>query len=368
MSAQKYGPSISVCIATFNEGADLEATIALVYASKYKPHQVIVCDDNSEVDPSPRLQSWLDRDDFIYIRNPHREGSGRTKSNAMEKATGDLVIVLDSHMRPHYEWLNQIAEAHTRYPNSLLCTESTGFDQPHQGQFYGRGAYFDSNDPLKHGAHTVTWIPSAKLDKETYPRIVAMHGGCYIFPRYQLDRIGGYAPMLKGWGYEEEWVAMRAASVGIETRLIAGCPIQHQYKRSLHRRPAIKEGKPQGWEPYYNRHVVAIGAFGVSTWNRIYRQAIIEGTEPAMRNFVMEELQISMKDIVQWRLDYSKIAMDCNQWMKRIDISHPIPATIDQEQQGEQSPHIMGNLPENLSQAIQRPRIGGNMGNDIVIG
>lgn len=357
----KYGPRISVCIATFNEDENLEATIALVYASKYKPHEVIVCDDNSEIDPVKRLASWTNKDNFKYIRNAQRMGSGPTKQNAMDAATGDLVIILDSHMRPHRDWLSQIAAAHIEYPNALLCTESIGFDQPQAGGFYGRGAWFDPDNIYKHGAHTISWLPSEKVPQLRYPRIQAMHGGCYIFPKYQLKSIHGYAPLLRGWGYEEEWVAMRAAAYGIETRLIAGCPIAHEYKRSLHRRPAVDEGRPQGWEPYYNRHVVAIAAYGWQKWVTFYKDAIIEGTEIAMRPFVEKELAKDKQKIAEFRTIFSHTSMRTEQWMPRLGLSHP----EDTQNRPQATPvtsssdHV--SVEANALESTHRPVIGGNL-------
>lgn len=323
------GPTVSVCIACLNEGPDLEATIANVYASKYRPHEVIVCDDNSEHDPVDRLASWIGRGDFKYLRNPVSFGSGGTKARAIDAASGDLIVILDSHMRPYYAWLNQIVQAHVSYPNALLCTESIGFDQPHQAQFYGRGAWF-GNSIIKHGAHTVEWQPSAKLETGTpYPRIQAMHGGCYIFPRYQLRRLHGYAPLLKGWGYEEEWLAMRAAALGIETRLVSGCPVPHQYERNLHRRTANPTDKPSGWGPWYNRHVVTRAVFGHDRWASTYAQAIRDATPEALRQHADDELTNDAEHVDAFGRCFRQQAMPESDWMPRLGIRHPGPPEPD---------------------------------------
>lgn len=332
-------PSVSVAIATFNEGPDLEATIATVYASKYPPREVIVCDDNSEEDPAPRLASWSGRPGFTYLRNRRRMGSGATKARALSVATGDLLIVLDSHMRPHWEWLNQVVQAHVTHPNAILCAESVGFKQPSSSEFYGRGAYFDPANPYKHGAHTVSWQPPHLLEDGPYPRIPAMHGGCYVFPAYQLKVIGGYAPELQGWGYEEEWIAMRAAMLGVETRLISGCPIAHQYDRNLHRRPAEPdEVKDQGWEPIYNRHAVAIMAFGWERWAEVYRYRIDKASDAKHHAAVHTMIERRKSGIESCRAGLAAKAMPERLWMPRLGISHPGPGVPEDAPYGSPCP------------------------------
>lgn len=323
MTRQTIAPRVSVAIATLNEGPDLEATIALVYASKYRVHEVIVADDNSKSDPTARLSAWRSRSDFRFIRHTERKGSGATKESAISAATGDLVVVLDSHMRPHWEWLNQIVQAHLTHPNAILCTESIGFRPYGTSSFYGRGAWFDPANPYKHGAHTVSWKPSEKLEPGPYPRIAAMHGGCYIFPRYQLQRIRGYAPGLKGWGYEEEWVAIRSAAMGIETRLISGCAVQHQYERNLSRVPEAKEKRPQYWEAIYNRHAVAIAAFGEQRWETVYRKRIEEASEKKTHRHVREEIEEARGRLAEMHEWIRSEGLPERLWMDRLGIVHP---------------------------------------------
>lgn len=325
MLTQQRGPRISVCIACFNEGPDLEATIAMVRASKYQPYEIIVSDDCSEECPRARVEAF---DGVKFITHTKRLGSGGNKQAAMDAATGDLIIIMDSHMRPHYTWLNQIVQAHHTHPNDILCTESVSFYADTGDTFYGRGAEFRDNHE-NHGFHTGQWCMWEHLEPGPYPRIHMTHGACYVFPRYQYQQIGGYAPLQRGWGYEEEWVAFRAAAMGIETRLISGCPIQHQYKRQLHRRSADKDDRPQGWEPIFNRHVVAIGMFGFSVWSKHYRNRIINGTSPSMRPFVMQQLHRDHHIISKWREAWKPKSLRPEVWMPRVNIKHPDPVQLD---------------------------------------
>ena len=50
--------TISIAIATLNEGPDLEATIALLAASHRPVKEIVVVDDNSQDAVDPRLARW----------------------------------------------------------------------------------------------------------------------------------------------------------------------------------------------------------------------------------------------------------------------------------------------------------------------
>jgi len=283
-------PKLSVAIATLNEGPDLEVTIATSLASKFTPHEVIVCDDYSKEDPTPRLAGWTWRKPPVrMIRNPYRMGSGPTKSRALEACEGDVAIILDSHMRLHYQTLGQIAQAHVEHPTAILCAESTGFFLA--DGFYGQGARLRMHPT---SGVVASWNGSGDFEpSDPYPTIIALHGGCYAIPRPVLAELGGYAPLLKGYGLEEEWVAMRAAAKGIETRLVKGCPVAHQYKRIVSRESFDEKQPDNRWEMPYNRHVIHRWAFGDEQYEKTYRDFLYASTPEPARARVQEELRKS---------------------------------------------------------------------------
>lgn len=239
----------SICIANLNDHADLQATIALAYASSHKPHEVIVCDDGSE--SLPDLSSWLERDDFKLYRNATRQGSGPAKHAAMDQATGDLVFILDSHIRLHWQAVERVVREAQKNKLAMFCMVCRGFDD---GPFKGKGAYL-----------TEGLSPQAKWRPDNV-KCNALMGGCYAIPNHLLKFMRGYAPGLKGWGYEEEWLAMRAQALGLETHCVEDAYSEHQFQRVISR-PVIDHGDGD-WEYLYNRHAACIMTHGPEIWER----------------------------------------------------------------------------------------------------
>ena len=117
---------ISLVIAAFEEGPDLEATVALAIASQPEPHEIIVVDDQSTQPLEARLAAFPS---VKVYRTPERLGAGPAKSYGANRAEGDLIVLMDSHLRFSQDWLRFVADAFSRYPDAIMCPVSTGFEQ-----------------------------------------------------------------------------------------------------------------------------------------------------------------------------------------------------------------------------------------------
>jgi glycosyltransferase involved in cell wall biosynthesis len=122
-------PTVSVCMAVLNEGVDFETTVAMAVSSKRPPDEIVVVDDCSLEHVSPRLAPWkrLKSTRVRCLRNRRRMGSGYSKHLALASATGHVRIVVDSHMRFPYDWIDRLIEEHMKNPTSILCPVSVGF-------------------------------------------------------------------------------------------------------------------------------------------------------------------------------------------------------------------------------------------------
>ena len=230
-------PTVSICIASRDEGIDLEHTITSALASKYKPKEIIVVDDGSEehID-SFTIGSLGDR---VGVKiQVHRFspsiGAGPAKHHAAAQAIGDLVVVCDSHMRFPWKWLDEIVEAHKRHPTAILWPSSVGFDD---GGFHGK--HIEPKFDPDRGAWVGTWAQPDD-DEDCQPTFCPM-GGCYVIPKVLLPRLGGYAPLLQSYGHEEEWLGWRAWLSGCEVRCVRAVKVAHQYQRPVSGRHNVNE-------------------------------------------------------------------------------------------------------------------------------
>lgn len=208
---------VSVVIAAHNEGPDLEATVALAYASTLPPFEVIVVDDASDPAIDPRRLP----EQVKLFRLEEQQGPGFAKGYGASKASGDLITILDSHMRMPYDWLAIAYDASKKYPDALLCTTCKGFDR---GGFMAAGAEF------KDEKYDVSWCIRGKIDEiDVVPCLL---GACYFIPRKIYTYLSGMNPYFFGWGYEEQDMSMRAWIGGFEVRRINSLVVAHRFDRS----------------------------------------------------------------------------------------------------------------------------------------
>jgi len=223
---------VSVVIATHNEGPDLEATVALANASRYRPYEIIVWDDCSDPPVDHRRIPCV-----TLHRTETQWGPGKSKQLAAGAAKGDLIVVLDSHMRMPYDWLDIAIDAAQKHPRAIFCCACKGFDR---GGFMAAGAEFKDNVN-----YDVSWCVRGKLDEiDTVPCLL---GACYFYPRDVWKALDGMNSWLYGWGYEEQDISMRAWQRGFEVRRINELVVAHRFDR-------VPTGTKLGtWHESYNR-------------------------------------------------------------------------------------------------------------------
>lgn len=249
----------SVVIPTHNEIRDLEVTVAMVWASEPRPHEIIVVDDFGDDDVELRLASF---DGVKVVRTPRRLGAGRAKRFGANLATGDVIVLLDSHMRMPYNWLETADEAVDSFPESIFCCGCQNFS----ATWTGCGSKFISGQHKEYSDLFAkqTWL---NLNTETsVDRCPSLLGGCYFIPRFIWEILGGLNPCLHGWGYEEPDLSLRAWMSGLEVRRINNLVIQHRFQKEL-KKP--KKGFA-GTYSDFNAMAVCASIFEDGVFERLY--------------------------------------------------------------------------------------------------
>lgn len=243
----------SVIIVTHNEGPDLEVTVAMAVAATPAPDEIIVIDDLSDTPVAPRLLKFPS---VRVHRTTQQIGAGPAKRLGGELASGDLLLILDSHMRMPCEWVGRFIAASEAHPRAIWCCQCRGFDA--DSKFRGAGATFSRNtkDLVLH-RH---WMaPGKGLD--CCPCLL---GACYAIPRSIWLSLGGLNPNLHGWGYGEQDLSIRAWLMGYEVRCISDLIVQHRFKRGL------RGNFMNTWHNAYNAMVTAATVFEDGVFESIY--------------------------------------------------------------------------------------------------
>lgn len=213
-------PTWTACIATFNEGPQLEATIALLLACEDPPDRIIVVDDCSKVSPASRVRPLL-RPCDVLIENGRRVGSGPSKHLAVSKARTDVVVVLDAHVRVPYDFYAYVRDALAAHPSAVFMFPSHGIRAENAGTSH--------SCDFAPGEIRAVWKPLR--EGGDHPRVPCVMGGVYAFARETIEYLGGFAPDLEGYGREEEWLSLRAWKRGHECRVVMACDVGHHYRK-----------------------------------------------------------------------------------------------------------------------------------------
>ena len=217
-------PKVSVIITSFNEGDDLEVTATLCAYADRRPWEVIVVDDCSTIRPVGSRLKALPR--VRAIQTLMQNGCAQARRFGVDHADGDLIVLLDSHMRMQSWWLDAIVEAHLKHPNAILCPGCAAFDTNWRTTFVGYGATFQNDDP----SIEPIWLPRGDVDAiDTCPCIM---GACYVIPRHIWEALSGINPNFYGWGYDEQDLSLRAWLYGFEVRRINRMTVSHRWNRT----------------------------------------------------------------------------------------------------------------------------------------
>jgi len=251
--------SYSVIIPTHNEIRDLEVTVAMVWASEPRPVEIIVVDDCGEDNVKERLSSFSD---VKVVRTPKRLGAGGAKRFGANLATGDVIVIMDSHMRMPYNWLSTADEALDRYPEAIFCCACINF----KCKWVGCGAKWNRATTKKSTDIFTKQSWMNRGEHDVIDRCDSLLGGCYFIPRYIWGVIGGLNPLLYGWGYEEHDLSLRAWMMGFEIRRINTLGIQHRFLKELQE---PKKDFPNTYSDY-NAMVVSSCIFEDGVFEKLY--------------------------------------------------------------------------------------------------
>lgn len=282
---------VSVIITAKNEESNLIGTVADCWDADPKPHEIIVLDDCSDEPVQGRLDSFPD---VKIIRPDSQLGIAGARRLAVKESTGDLIVILDSHMRMPYGWLNAVIDAHLDYPTAIFCTCCQGYDYA-PGKFVGCGAEFARN---KIGPDR-RWL--TRGHSHIVDRCPLVLGACYIIPRTVWSALNGINPNYYGWGRSEEDLSLRAWSYGFEVRRINKLVVAHRFGRGL------TGSFLNTWQPAFNMMVLCATVFEDGVFEESFEPFLtIIADERAVKRFNRERENImAFREEVQRNRMYS---------------------------------------------------------------
>lgn len=240
--------NLSVLITAHNEPyAEIKATIESIRATA-GPVEIILVDDASLVPVA------VDDKSVKLIRNYERCGVGPSRHIAALHASGDWLLIIDAHMRFESGWIQEAEKrvsGHTKTIFNATCVAlSPDMMQMSKAKAYYHGATLNIYGPDNHHPEIMQvlegkWLPDCDDNAE----LACIMGANYFVPSDWFHYIGGLR-MLRGWGSDEPFLAIKTWLAGGECRMLKTVRIGHQFRdRSVYSTSA--------WNLIYNKMMLA---------------------------------------------------------------------------------------------------------------
>lgn len=223
-------PTLSIVLPSRNEEMLLDTVRSVRETSREAgtETEIVVVDDasNAPVDaadcgPGVRV-----------LRNPVALGVDPSRNVGIGAARGDVVGILDAHMRVE----TQAGEA---IPGGLQRLAREAWER--EAIVVGRCAHIEipkHNGPQLCGGSFVKITNDRQVVGmqwnhdlgEGVHRINGLLGASYFAPRHVWERLGGFVDACLGWGYSEEGLALKAFFLGVPIYYCGDVTVSHLFR------------------------------------------------------------------------------------------------------------------------------------------
>lgn len=236
-------PTASVVICFHNEEFNaLFRTVSSVIS--LTPHkileEIILVDDMSDFDDlKDKLDHHLEifRGKIKVIRNKKRQGLIRARLIGAARASGDVLVFLDSHCEVNRKWLQPLLSAIAKDRKTVVCPMLDSIDRAtlkYQPSPMVRGIF---NWNLQFKWDNVFSYEMEGPEGPTAPiRSPAMSGGIFAIHRHYFYEIGQYDKEMNYWGGENVELSLRIWMCGGQLFMMPCSRVGHINKRSTKNR------------------------------------------------------------------------------------------------------------------------------------
>ncbi|XP_045719971.1 LOW QUALITY PROTEIN: inactive polypeptide N-acetylgalactosaminyltransferase-like protein 5 [Mirounga angustirostris] len=239
-------PTASVVICFHNEEFNaLFRTMSSVInlTPQHILEEIILVDDMSNFDDlKEKLDHRLEifRGKIKLIRNKKKEGLIRSRLIGASRASGDVLVFLDSHCEVNHVWLQPLLHAIAKDPKMVVCPLIDPID-------YETLEYRPS--PVIRGAFNwhleFKWdnVFSYEMDGPEGPtrpiRSPAMAGGIFAINRHYFNEIGQYDKDMELWGTENLELSLRIWMCGGQLFILPCSRVGHINKPHFPNQPGL---------------------------------------------------------------------------------------------------------------------------------
>ena len=233
--------NLSIIICSINDQEETQATIKSIRATAGDAPEIVLVDDCSG---SPLAGDWRFQGipNLKLVSNRWRCGCGPSRHIGALNASGDWLLITDSHMRFTEGWFEAASLRHMDWTGSglsgdtIFCATCLGLDRDHLdvtkpvGEY--NGATYNFHGPDRQFPEKTQTLECVWLRKEEVPaddaEIPAIMGAGYFISKEWFLHLGA-CRHLRTWGQDELMLAMKSWLAGGEVRLAKTIRIGHRF-------------------------------------------------------------------------------------------------------------------------------------------
>ncbi|MGD0009753.1 MAG: glycosyltransferase [Terriglobia bacterium] len=212
---------LSFIIPTRNESLEvLRSTIeGLLESSAACSREIIIVDDGSAVPVA------LVRPELQVVRHEVPVGVLQSRRRGASIATGSVLVWLDAHMSFAPDWLEHMM-AHVD-SGALLCAAWWDYELT-KPQCWGADFLWRAErDYAKGHCPGLDFRHRTQFPGEGAVDVPMVMGACYLMLRESYERIGGFSPLFRIWGKDEQDISARAWLAGLGVKCVTGARVGH---------------------------------------------------------------------------------------------------------------------------------------------
>jgi len=213
-----------------DEGNEVDQTLASIRATAGNAVNILFVNDAST--DGHDYAGAARRHGAVYIENPSRRGTGRSRDVGVEHVKTPNAMLIDSHMRFHEDdWWRRVNDAIADDPRAIYCTRCEKLDRKGQlvrQEWNHHGAWIRFEGETEADVLETKWIDQASFDAPLID-IPCVLGATYAFDVAYYRKLGGLLG-IRGWGVEEIYLSLKAWLEGGRCRLLTDVEIGHKFK------------------------------------------------------------------------------------------------------------------------------------------